>query len=367
VSFVEEIVTLVVDGHELCGWQSVTVARSMQDAAITFSLTATNPSWGPEAKALRKGKEIEIRTTPGSGGLRPGGGDLLCKGYVDHYGARYGSGSNKVVSLSGRSKAADAIDCPPVKHKTGRVEKKTLDQVAKELDEFGIEWRTDQKLDPIPKVQRRPDEPLFATIEREARRLGLMLAGQTDGSVLITRAGTKRHAGALVLGSSPVQEMSVDINLSSKRSPVVVRGQRAGGIGKESLRQEVQEKDASVERHRPIIIILEGDAPEKELKKRAKWERLRSSGFGTNVSAELSTWRDDGGQLWDAGRLVAIVAEPEDIDQDLTLSSVSFKQTIETGTIASLALVDPRAHGGKKPSGGGGSDQAYDPGEGLDD
>ena len=364
--FVEEIVTLIVDGRELRGWQEVTVSRSMQGAAITFSLKASNPSWGDEASTLREGKEIEIRTAPGGGGGRPGSGELLCKGYIDSYSARY-VGSDKTVSLSGRSKAADAIDCPPVKHKTGRVEKKALDQVAKEFDEFGIEWKTDQKLTPIPKVQRQPDDTLFDTVEREARRLGLMLAGQPDGSVMITRAGTKRHAGAIVLGEPPLQSFEVTLNLSKKRSPVVVRGQRSGGTGKDNLRQEVQELDASVPRHRPIVIVLEGDAPEKDLKKRAKWERLRASGLGTNVSVDVSTWRDDGGQLWDPGRLLAVIAEEEDIDQDLTLSSVQFRQSIEGGTMASLTLVDPRSHGGKKPTGGKGSDKAYDPGEELGD
>lgn len=364
--FVEEIVSLVVDGNVLRGWQEVSVSRSMQKAAISFSLTATNPTWSAEAKALRHGKEIEIRTSLASGPFQPGGGDLLCKGYVDAYSAKYGSES-KTIRVSGRSKAADAIDCPPVKHKTGRVEKKTLDQVAKEFDEFGIEWRTDQKLDPIPKVQRRPDEPLFATIEREARRLGMMLAAQPDGSVMITRAGTKRHAGAIVMGEPPVQEMDVQINLSAKRSPVVVRGQRATGTGGENLRQQIEEVDQSVGRHRPLVILLEGDAPEKELKKRGKWERLRAAGFGVNVSAELSTWRDEGGLIWDPGRLLATVCAEEDVDQDLTLSTVTLKQNLGDGTVASLALVDPRAHGGKKAKGGKGSDKAYDPGDGIDD
>ena len=364
--FVEEIVTLTVDGHELRGWQEVTVSRSMQSAAITFSLKASNPSWDAEARALRNGKEVEIRTRPGSAGGTAGGGELLCKGHIDAYDADY-SGSDKTVTLSGRSKAADAIDCPPVKHKTGRVEKKTLDQVAKEFDEFGIEWKTDQKLQPIAKVQRLPTESLFETIEREARRLGLMLAGEPDGSINITRAGTKRHDGAIVLGEPPVKKLKISINLSGKRSPVVVRGQRSGGTGKDNLRQEVQELDATVERHRPIVIVLEGDGSDKDLKKRAKWERLRASGFGTNATAEVSTWRDEAGKLWDPGRLLAVVADAEDLDQDLTLSTVQFKQSIESGTIAILALVDPRSHGGKKPKGGKGSDKAYDPGEEVDD
>lgn len=365
--FVAEIVTLTVDGTELRGWQEVKVDRSMQNAAISFSLEATNPAWSADAKKLRYGKLVEIRTSASSGPTPPGGGVLLCKGYIDDYSADYGENSAKTIKVSGRSKAGDAIDCPPSKHKTGRIEKKKLDQVAKELDEFDVGWSTDQQLDEIPKVQIEPGESMYATVEREARRQGLMLAGQTDGSVKITRAGTKRHAGALRLGDSPVQSIGVEISAKQKRSPVVVRGQRAKGTGKDNLRQEVQELDETVERHRPIIIILEGDAPKKDLQKRAKWERLRRSGFGTAASAKVSTWRDEGGEIWDPGRLVAIVVEPEDIDQDLTLSTVSFTQSEKGGTLASLKFVDPRTHGGKKAKGGKGSDKAYDPGSGIDE
>ena len=361
---IEEIVELTVDGYALVGWQNVEVLRSMQDAAITFSLTATNPAWSAEAKALRLGKLVEIRTSAASGFYRPGGGDLLCKGYIDDYSADYGEGENKTIRVSGRSKAADAIDCPPSKHKTGRIEKKTLKEVATELDEFGIGFDTDEDLEPIDKVQINPTEPVFDTLNREAARLGMMLSGQPDGSVKITRAGSKRHGGAIVLGEPPVIELGVQIGCAHKHSPVIVRGQRATGTGKDNLRQEVEELDSTVDRHRPIVIILEGDAPEKELKKRAKWQKLRNAGFGTRVSAKLSSWRDDDGLIWDPGRLIAVVVEPEDVDQDLTLSTVSFHQG-EKGTTAKLALVDPRSHGGKK--GDGKSDEAFDAGSGIDE
>ena len=346
--FVEEIVTIVVDGHELRGWQDVSIDRSMQDAVISFAMTATNPSWGEEARLLRKGTEIEVHST----------GDLACRGYVDGYGADYGEGKRKVVTLTGRSKGQDSVDGHPVKHKTGRVEKKKLDAVAKEFDEPKVGFRTDQQLDPIEKVQRRPGDTIFQTVEREARRLGLMLMGETEGGILITRAGTKRHAGALVLGESPVQRIGVKLKLDEKFKTIVVKGQRAVGTGKDALRQRAEEKDESVRRERSLEILLEGDAPKKELKKRARWERLRRSGNGTTITATVSTWRDDAGQLWEPSRLMAIVIEEEDIDGDYTLSTVQFRQGRDEGTVAYLTFVDPQAHGGEK---------AASKGKGLDE
>ena len=361
-----EYVTLSVDGAVLMGWQEVDVTRSMQSAAIDFRLVATSPSWSAQAMSLRRGKDVTIRSAPDEPTARRGGGDLLCQGAIDSYEADIGEGGSKIVTISGRSKGRDAIDCPPVNHKTGRIANKTLLDAAKEFDEFGIGFKTDQKLEKLPLVQRRPQEALFDTLEREARRLGYMLAAQPDGSINITRAGTKRHAGALIEGQSPARSIRVHIAPHTKRSPVVVRGQKRLGHGKDSLRQEERDEDKSEEKHRPALVIAEGDHTVKDLKRRAEWERLRRAGYGMQITFCVSRWRDDGSEFWDPGRLMAIRIPSEDVDQDLTLSTVKYSQKLgkNGGTVAELSFVDPKTHGGK--TGNGKSDEAFNPGDGLD-
>lgn len=350
---IDEIVTLTVGGQRLGGFQEVNITRSMEQAAIAFALRATNPSWHPDAWALRLGAEVELHTS----------GTLLCRGFIDTYEADHGEGAQHEVRISGRSKAADAIDCPPAKHKTGRVEGKDLLGVAQEFDEFGIGYKADVPLKTIPKVQRHPLDTVHATIEREAREQGLMLVGQPDGSVLITRAGSKRHAGALVEGRPPIKKFSVRFSAEGKFSEITAKAQRALGTSASDLREEVKEYDPEVGRYRPMIVFLEGDGTEQDLKTRAQWERLRRQGAGTSIPITVTSWRDDGGELWEPGRLVALQLPSERVDQDMTLSSVTFTQNHQ-GTIAALTFVDPRAHGGKNPKGK--SDKAYDAGKSLD-
>ncbi|SEQ48351.1 Mu-like prophage tail protein gpP [Faunimonas pinastri] len=362
-----ETVAIIADGVSLQGWQDVNITRSMEQAAISFAMKATNASWSPEAKVLRYGRKIEIRTTPVSQTGAPGSGDLLCTGAVDTYAADYGEGENKEIRIEGRSKARDGIDCPPVKHRTGRVEKKTLLQAAQEFDEFGIGFATDQVLKVIDKIQLIPGLSMFRTLENEARHQGLMLVGQPDGSVNITRAGTKRHAGALVLGQAPVNKMGVQISPKAKRSPIVVRGQRSLGTDRQALRQEHYEYDEESGTYRPHLVIPEGDYTAEQLKTRGKWQRLRMAGNGIQITARVSSWRDEAGALWTPGLLMAIKNRQEDIDQDMTLSSVTFSQSDGegAGTRADLTFVDPRTHGGKKPQGT--ADAVYDPGDGLEE
>lgn len=360
-----EYVTLEVDGYLLMGWQEIEVDRSAQHGAIGFSLKAANSTWSAEAKTLRRGRSITIRTSPEERTARQGGGDLLCVGAIDTYAARYGEGAGKDITITGRSKGRDAIDCPPVKHKTGRFENKTLLEIANELDEFGIGFTTDQQLDKIPMLQRHPLDTMHATIEREARRQGLLLAAQPNGGIMLTRANTKRHAGALVEGFAPVTSWDINLAPHMKRSPVVVRGQKRLGTGKDNLRQEYQEQGDADVGHRPHLVIPEGDYTVKDLQKRAKWERLRAAGHGIQVNPCVSRWRDDNGELWDPGRLMANRFPSEDIDQDLTLSSVKLSQKIgeANGTRANLTFVDPKTLGGQ--AGQGSSDSAFDPGAGF--
>ena len=363
-----EYVTIEVDGTILIGWQEVDIERSMQDATISFRFVATAPSWSSQAMSLRRGKDVIIRAALDDGAARRGGGDLLCKGAIDTYEADIGERGHKIVTLSGRSHGRDAQDCPPVKHKTGKVENKTLLDAMKDLgSEFDVDWSTDQKLDKMPLVQRRPDETLFQTGERHARRLGLMLSATPEGGIKLTRAGEKRHAGSLVEGESPLRKVRIHLAPHTKRSPVVVRGQTRLGHGKDSLRQEQKDEGEKIDRHRPALVIAEGDHTLKDLKRRAEWERLRRAGYGLQVNPCVSRWRDDAGKFWEPGLLMAVKVPSEDVDQDLTLSTVKFSQKLgeNGGTTADLSFVDPKTHGGKKSKGK--SDAAFDPGPALED
>lgn len=354
-----EIVSLVVGGKALQGWQSVAITRSAEAAAISFSLEATNPAWTADARAVREGGLVQIRATPDIGIGARGGGDLFCTGYADEYESETGPGASRHVGITGRSKAGDAIDCPPAKHKTGLIEKKDLLGAAKELDEFGIGFFTDETLRKIPMVQHVPGQSIFATLEREARREALLLIGQPDGRVKITRGGKGRHAGALVEGEPPVQNMKLRLSIKHKRSHVHVHGQQSLGTGKKALRQRETEEDKSVKRYRPEILFHEGTDTSRELKRRAKWQQLRRSGSGISMIITVDTWRDEAGRPWEPGHLIAVVKPTDDINQDLAISTVTFRQRVGegegAGTFADLTLVDPRTLGAESGGQGSGS------------
>ena len=345
-----EDVTLIVSGMTLRGFQEINITRSLKDAALSFAMKATNPAWAADAWALRQGADVEIYAS----------GDLMLRGQVDTYESD-AEADKREVRVSGRSKSAKAIDHPPAKHKTGRVEKKDLLGVAKEFDEFGVGFKTDVPLSTIPKVQREPGETVWQTLERHAKTQGLFLAGQPDGSIKITRGGKERHAGGLIDGQPPVKRISVKFDASKKRSPIINRSQRALGVGKDNLRQEIKTYDETVGGYRPAVIFNEPDVAAKELKNRADWQRLRQNASSTAASFTVAGWRDQGGKIWTPGHLIYCSYPIERLDQDMQIESVTFTQNDREGTTAKLTTVDPATSGGKR--GKSKSDKSWNPKE----
>lgn len=345
-----EVVTVVVDGYALQGWQGVNISRSIEEAAIGFELEASNPEWSADGMRLRRGKQIEIYTTPEGefGEFDPGGGDLLCTGYVDTYSSSMSAGSHR-VQVTGRSKAADAIDCEPVKHETGRVENKDLVGVAKEFDEWGLAFDALAALPMIPEVQRQPGETMFQTLEREARRIGVFMTGQPDGSVQIAKGPGPRHAGALILGEEPFERYQLTDRLSLGFSECTVRGQQSLGVDDEAMRQEEKAENGEYGRHRPLLLENEGSDPKEDLKGRAQWELDRRNGAQLSLRISVATWRDDGSAIWEPRRLIYVSIPFEQIEQDFAIQSLELVQITGegegAGTSAELTLVLPHALG----------------------
>ena len=366
-----EIITLVVDGYGLQGFQSVEIQKSMQNGAMSFNMQASAPSWSDQAMALRNGQQIEIYSSPvDSGGLGGGGGlgDLIVTGAVDEYNAEY-DGDSHTITLSGRSKGRDAIDCHPVKHQTGLVRNKTLLAAAQEFDEFGTNWSTDQQLQPIDTIQRRPEEPLFDTIERYARRGGFMLPAQPDGR---HHDHPRRDQSACRRARpGPVARQEDERQNHDDAEALAGGGSRAAPVrrtGSSNLRQEYQDSGDDGDAHRPALIIAEGDHTDQDLQTRAKWERLRMAAYGIRIGATTSCWRDDGGMIWTPGYLMAIENDPEGVDGDFTLSTVTLRQTDGegkgAGTHAEMEFVDPASHGSSSSSSGS-SDSVFSSGGSL--
>jgi prophage tail gpP-like protein len=348
----EEFVTVVAGGRRWTAFRRVMVDAAINEAARSFRIEiAAEDSPGDAVAAFFAGKPVEIYF----------GGDLVLSGYVDRYQPRIGEHSTAEIAVSGRSKGQDLIDSS-AEHETGRFRNKTPLEIGQELDRSGVGFTTDQQLDKVEKYQITPGETVFRCIEKLCRAQGVTLSGQPDGSITITKASNKRHAGALVEGRN-MKIGEADHNWSGRHSKVIVRGQRPFGHGPDALEIEAVARDASVKRNRPVIVIQDDDTDKKRAGKRARARRDREAGNSLRANATTQGFRDEAGQIWTPGLLVWTESPFLVLAQDMVIEKVTYSQERGKGSESVLTLTDPRAHGGQSKGGKSGEGWATDAGD----
>ena len=334
-----EFITLLVDGGLWSAFRRCAVSASLDAAARNFRIdVAFEPGATATAAIFRAGATLTILAN----------GAPLLTGFVDRY-RPSGDRSLQRATIEGRSRGADAIDGAAL-HTTGRFEDKTLLDIAQELDAAGVGFTASADLPTIPRAQIRPGESLFQMLERYARAQNITLRGLASGGIDFYDAQqAPRHAGGLVEGVN-LLTWEADHNWSERHSRYIVRGQKLKGFGADALEIEAIAKDEAVGRNRPLIIIAPDDIDEPRAKREAKHRRDRRAGRSLSANVSVQGFRDDGGEIWEPGRLIYVESAGMNLQGDMLVESVSFTQDSD-GSIAQLGLVDPRAYNGKKARG----------------
>lgn len=334
-----EIVTMTVGGQTWTAWERVMIRASFKEAARSFEMTIAAERGGAQTAAMFAiFAPVEIKA----------GGDLVLSGHIDKRAPSFDADS-ATMSISGRSKGADAIDCS-ARHDKGSLKKKTPLEIARSIGPKSVTFDSDIDLDPVD-YQVTPGETAFKAIEKLARAQGATLSGQADGSIKITNASKarKKHAGGLFEGVN-IKSGSASHDGSNRHSEYRVVGQAAKGTGADALRLEGIARDAGVTRDRVIVVVHDDDADKARLKKRARNRRDKSAGSGLTASITTPTWRDETGVIWEPGRLVWTESQFLGLAQDMLIETVTLSQD-SGGTQAQIELTDPRAHQGKAGKG----------------
>lgn len=330
-----EVVTINVGGMTYTAFKVATVRAAFNEAARSFNLEiAAELGASATNQIFKVGAKLTISAN----------GDLLLTGFVDQKKPRI-TANEASITVSGRSNSGDLIDSS-AKHETGQFENKDPLEIGNEVSKgIGAKWTTDQQLEKLEQYQVNPGESCFRCVEKMARQQGMTVTGEADGNAKITKAGSKRHAGGLIEGHN-ILTGSADHNGSNRHSEYIVRGQRPFGHGVDNLEIEAIVRDKGVDRHRPVIIVQDEDTTKDKTKKRAKNRKNRAAGHALKARVETQGFRDDGGKLWEPGYLVWTESPFLDIAQDMLIESVTYMQS-EQGSIATLALTDPRSYDGK--------------------
>jgi prophage tail gpP-like protein len=327
-------VSLSIGGVEYSGWTSVLVRRSLDEFCSSFMLDLAD-TWHSSKNQIpfNAGDSCSIKV----------GKDLILTGYIDEISVTSDS-EDHILSVLGRSKAGDLVDCSAI-YKTGTFVNQTLVDIAKKIcSPFGISAKTDVTgIGTIKKVSIQDGETCFDFLNRSAKMEGLLLTSTPSGDVLFTRAGRSKRSFTISSTTNAIKCEYTD-NKKDVFSSYIFKGQTLTGEeyrGK-NYKPKASASDALTKRYRPIIIQAESQAENARLSVRAKWERNVRRSQAKKIAYTIPGWRENG-VLWDINSLVSVADPILGIEDTLLIASVELSLD-ESGTKTTLELVHPNAY-----------------------
>lgn len=318
---------LVVGGVVLESWTSVTVSRSLDSVASTWSFEATSRAPGQTAPLpIRPLDEVEVWLD----------GTRVIAGFVDDI-AQGIAADSASVTVSGRSRTGQIVDChPEPRHWRNR----SLLQIARDLcAPLGVEVVTDVPLPPIARAATEPDESVFDVLERLARTQSVILTDDADGALVLGLVGASEASTPLRIGVN-VLSASHTTSARGRYSEYVCRGQRIAtadqrGIACASSLGTVTDSVVGVPRR--LELRSEQSASPDDCRRRALWEARVRAGRSVTVEATVQGWTQVDGTLWEPGQLVWCWLSEIGIEEQLCIGSAEYSLS-DAGTITRLTL-----------------------------
>lgn len=326
-------IALRISDTEFTGWAVVRITRSIEQVCSTFNLTLSE-RWGDNGAPpqIKAGDACEVLLD----------GELVVTGYVDDALPSYDAEKHS-ISVSGRSKAADLIDC-------GLLGKQFKEQDLLQLATavagmFGITVRADCDVGAtFKKPSIEPGQTGFEFLEKHARQRGVRLISDADGTLVITRTGTVVVPDALELGVN-IKAASGRFSMRDRFGEITVVGQTAGDDnwnGGAAAFNQGKATDNNVRAIRKHVIVAEKTADAATCRKRAEWQRNTAYGKGEALTYSVNGWRHAGG-LWQPNTLVPVRDKWMRFDGErLLISTVQFVVDKE-GERTELQVMPPEA------------------------
>ncbi len=334
-----ENIVLAIGGAEYAGWKEVNVTRSIEQGAGAFNLSVTEKWKGqPRRRAIRPGGPASLMAS----------GDILATGYVDDVTVDYDS-STHAVTVAGRDKVADLIDCAAVVDAEHEFYDLTLTDFARRIcAPYGVPVTAEVDVGaPFARFAIQPGETAWAAIERASRHRAVLPNGDGQGGLVLTRAGLGGRAGGTLQLGRNTKNARGTFTYRDRFSETIVRGQQEGSDFLEegaAASPEGRAKDGAITRYRPTVIMAEQAGNGLTLSDRAAWEVRVARGRSRSVAYTTAGWRDGDGKLWRPNTMVRVFDDYLDIDFDMLIVSVAYKIAISIGTVAELTLALPDAY-----------------------
>lgn len=335
---ISEKVELAIGGTLYSGWTEVSVARAIDAMCGAFRLTLSSKddaTGAPLAIAADDRCQLKI------------GGEIVIDGWVDAVSPAI-DGESHQLSVEGRDKTADLVDCSAV-HKPGSWRNVKLEVIAAELAKpFGVTVTAMVSTGAaISKFAVQQGETVAAALERLLRFRGLMAVPTASGDLQIMTPDAAAPVATLALGVN-IKSAEGRTDHRERFSDYIVKGQAQGSDdkhGKTVSQIKGEAKDAAVRRYRPLLIMAEEQSDGASAIARAKFEAGVRAGRARGADISVLGWRaTPGGALWRPNSRVKVQCAPIGMaDEIMLIAAVTFTKSDGEGTIATLSVAPPEA------------------------
>ena len=324
-------ITMYLDDSEVAydGWENISLSKSIESIAHSFGFSIPQKS------------DTEAQDSPVQVGTKVSfyvNGQRVLTGRVERINYTLGP-NNKSVQVSGRSLAADIVDCSA--EGPGEYTNIRLDQLARSLvAPFGLDVFLSVSAEIIPKVGVRPGDSIFEVLDKHARAQGAFWISTRGGNIRLTRAG-RLPAETSLQENINVKAANISIDESKRFSRYRVLAQAPGTMnnpGKVSSKAVGLAYDRGVTNHRPLTIQAEGSLDIAQTKRRAQWEASSRIGKGIKIDITVQGWIQQTGTVWGMNQLTRVRLPSFGVDDIFLITGVNQTHSNQGGTLTAMNL-----------------------------
>lgn len=327
----------------LAGWQEVRFSRGVERCPSDFivSMTERYPNAVTPEIQVQPGDYCEVYLGP----------DRVSSGWIDRYAPSISDRMHS-VTIAGRSRCADIVDCAAV-YQGYQISNGTALSIAQQLCRpFGIQASLAAGADqggPVPQIVILAGETAYDVIERVCRYRALLAYDTPSGDLLLSGVGQTIAASGFQEGVN-VQRASAIYAADQRFSDyyAIYQGIDTFSDVGGAPNQVAHIVDAGVQRYRPRVVISEnmiGGSIVAE--QRARWEAARRAGRSFAVHLVTDSWRDAAGVLYTPNTLVPLALPSLKLGGIASPVMWLIAQTVyrrgREGTTCELTMMPPQA------------------------
>jgi len=295
---------LKVGNRKYSGWENVTISKSMQSIAHNFSMN------------IFKGDLISIEDDDLIQILKDD--KVFFTGYLDSVTIGI-SDKKKPLSMTGRSKTMDLIDCNISDNK--QYNKQNIKQIISDLIKpFEITVSSSLILEPLEIFNTKIGETYFNAINRLCKQTNTLPISDNFGNIEIVKNEQKQSS--IILKDGDFKELNYPKKLSNRFSKYTYK--------KENMITDVTDgsiADDTVKRFRPFVDVNTEDKDNKDL---AEWQKNHNKVSEVSLTAIV--------QGWDLEINTIVKLETEIVNNNFLIKEITYSKS-DSGTISNVIFI----------------------------